>query len=195
MKAVKRKKAMGMMAVLAALTICLSACGSSIEDLGPGDRFVDLDELLDSEAAICNDVSGSGHISGSEWRMHEVTEQETLEAIAPILEKAEIFRPITTADTYVGDPEFNEEFSGPYASWMVFQGTDYEYIVWLPDASEQLSTDYIYRDEPALAIVRRTEDGEQAYYCFLTAYDYSVLYTVMNRYVSDFDAHVTYMVD
>lgn len=157
--------------MLMLLMLLLCACQKEFSLDRPWDNA----ELTKCEGLYVHNVTCSGNESV------RTTDVEYKNAAAKLCANVEAFREVTSADTILG--------SGAYDPYIVFAKDDLLYLVNMFDFQEQLSLDYIYRDEPLVLVtimhINSTNgafETDWQYYCKMSAKDYAALFNYVQTY-------------
>ena len=177
----RSRYAFSLLAALLALLLlpgCQKPPGVQFEPWSEGD-------LRASRMLIHNGNGGQ-----KEWdETWTVEEEDFQEEVIALLSRAEPFRPVLTSEEV-----FNEEWE-TLSVYAVFQLGERTYTVSMPQVYEQLSLDYRYRDAPVICVgeYELTADGrpgkENAWYCTLSAADFTDLWTLLMSYIDAYDIY------
>ena len=113
------------------------------------------------------------------YEMRTVEDSDYVEKIAGLCVAVEQFRPILSSDVILGEkPD----------GIVIFENEEERYTISFSDTKKQLSLDYMYRDEPVVAIENAEFDdyGQPhtiwKWYCTMSAADYATVVEMVRTY-------------
>ena len=133
----------------------------------------------------------SPSLSSCELWVHNVTvmkdrnqyrtvEDETIrKKVIQICEKAEPFRPITSADETLKEDKFYR-----YEPVALLENGKERIVVFFTLSEQQLSPEFLYRDQPLVGVIVEPigKTASEKWFCSLPAADYAMLYELLYTY-------------
>ena len=112
-------------------------------------------------------------------RYRTVADETIRKTVIQICENAEPFRPITSADEKLKEDKFYR-----YEPAALLENGKERIIVFFTLSEQQLSPDFLYRDQPLVGVIVEPigQTVSEKWFCSLPAADYAMLYELLYTY-------------
>lgn len=161
------------LAVLLFIALAVTACAG--KETEPGKTNIWQSPSLSSCEIWIHNVT----VMKDRNQYRTVADEAIRKTVIQICEKAEPFRPITSADETLKEDKFYR-----YEPVALLENGKERIFIFFTLSDQQLSPDFLYRDQPLVGVIVEPigKTASEKWFCSLPAADYAMLYELLYTY-------------